>query len=313
MSSSSKRPLRGPYRANSTRSGSPCPSTHGRASDEPRDFRPRPTTAPKAASGQRRDRSAVDQQRERGWDAVASWYDKLVGDQGMDYHQNVILPAAVRLLQAQKGERILDLCCGQGIFAKSVLDAGAHYVGIDASPRLIESARSRVRHERAKFLIANAAQPAHWADGSFDAAVCIMAVHDVENLEQLFLNLSDALRSHARAVLVFMHPCFRIPRQTHWGWDEAQKIQYRRLDRYGTPMAIPIQTHPGLSTGLGTQFYHRPLAGYLNELGAAGLAVMGCEELYSHRRSQEGPRSRGEHRAAEEFPLFLALLVQKAE
>jgi hypothetical protein len=54
------------------------------------------------------------------------------------------------------------------------------------------------------------------------------------------------------------------------------------------------------------------LAGYLNELGASGLAVVGCEELYSHRRSQAGPKSRGEHRAAEEFPLFLALLAVKA-
>lgn len=230
----------------------------------------------------------------------------------MDYHQHVILPAAVRLLQVQKGERILDLCCGQGVFAKHVLDAGAHYVGVDASPKLIESARGRIRHERAKFLISNAAEPAHWADGSYHAAACIMAVHDLENLEQLFQNLADAMQANARAVLIFMHPCFRIPRQTHWGWDEQQKIQYRRIDRYGSPLAIPIQTHPGKESELNTQFYHRPLAGYLNELGAAGLAVMGCEELYSHRRSQEGPRSRAEHRAAEEFPLFLALVVQKA-
>jgi SAM-dependent methyltransferase len=245
---------------------------------------------------------------------VAAWYDKLVGESGMDYHQHVILPAALRLLQPQKGEKVLDLCCGQGVFANAVLEARAEYVGVDASPKLIESARARVRHERAKFLISDATAPAagSWADGSFDAAACIMAVHDLENLEQLFLNLSDAMKEHARGVVIFMHPCFRIPRQTHWGWDDDQKVQYRRLDRYGSPLAIPIQTHPGMQTGQNTQFFHRPLAGYMNELAAAGLAIMGCEELYSHRRSQPGPRSRAEHRAAEEFPLFLALLVQKA-
>ncbi len=260
----------------------------------------RPATAPPAA------------REGGGWDNVATWYDKLVGDSGSDYHQNVILPATERLLQVDKGERVLDLCCGQGVLAPLVLKAGAHYTGVDASPKLIESARQRVRHPNAKFLISDVTKPANWADGSYDAAACLMAVHDVLELDQMFGNLSDALVPGGRGILIFMHPCFRIPRQSHWGWDEEKKIQYRRLDRYGLPLTIPIQTHPGLATETHTQFHHRPLAGYLNELGAAGLATIGCEELYSHRRSQPGPKSRGEHRAAEEFPLFLALLVVKA-
>ena len=43
--------------------------------------------------------------REQGWDQVAGWYDKLVGDRGSDYHRNVILPAAMRLLAPSPGER----------------------------------------------------------------------------------------------------------------------------------------------------------------------------------------------------------------
>jgi hypothetical protein len=43
-------------------------------------------------------------------------------------------------------------------------------------------------------------------------------------------------------------------------------------------------------------------------MGAGGLAVTACEELHSHRRSQgSGPFSKAEHKAAEEFPLFIAL------
>ena len=249
---------------------------------------------------------------DRGWDNVATWYDKLVGDSGSDYHQNVILPATKDLLQVSEGERVLDLCCGQGVLAPLVTAAGAHYTGVDASPKLIESARKRIRHANARFLISDVTKPASWADGSYDAVACLMAVHDVPLLDQMFANLSNALIPGGRAILIFMHPCFRIPRQSHWGWDEEKKIQYRRLDRYGVPLTIPIQTHPGLASEGHTQFHHRPLAAYINELGAAGMAVIGCEELYSHRRSQAGPRSRGEHRAAEEFPLFLALLAVKA-
>jgi SAM-dependent methyltransferase len=219
----------------------------------------------------------------------------------------------MKMLDARPQERVLDLCCGQGVLVRLLLETRvAEVVGVDASPKLIAAARDRSNNPRAKFLIADAAMDrAVWADGSFDAAACIMAVHDVEAMDKVFHNLGKALKPGGRAVLIFMHPCFRIPRQSSWGWDADKKVQYRRLDRYGQPLSIPIATHPGRATTEQTWFHHRPLAAYLNALGNAGMAVSASEELYSHRRSQPGPRSRGEHRAAEEFPVFLALKVVK--
>jgi ubiquinone/menaquinone biosynthesis C-methylase UbiE len=272
-----------------------------------RPFGPRPAHKPStpAVGGPR-------QTPGKGWDPVAGWYDKLVGDEGSDYHQQVILPAALRLLSIQPGERVLDLCCGQGVFTRQLLDLRvSEVVGVDASPKLIEAARERTRHPQARFLIADVCANNTWADGRFDAAACLMAVHDVEAIDKMFLHLGQALKPGGRAVLIFMHPCFRIPRQSHWGWDEDKKIQYRRLDRYGVPLAIPVTTHPGKPDSGQTWFYHRPLTAYVNALGAAGMAVTHSEELFSHRRSQAGSRSRGEHRAAEEFPVFLALQAIK--
>jgi len=175
---------------------------------------------------------------------------------------------------------------------------------------LIESAR--LRHGKrpgVSFQVSDACKPAPWADGSYDLAACVMAVHDVPEIGCLFTNLSRSLKPGGRAVIVFMHPCFRVPRQSHWGWDPDHKIQYRRIDRYSSPIGIPIATHPGRDSGESTTFHHRPLAAYFQAIGKAGLGVTGCEELHSHRRSQQGPRSRAEHRAAEEFPLFIALSV----
>ncbi len=247
---------------------------------------------------------------DRGWDPVAAWYDKLVGEAGSDYHQNVILPAALRMLAPQPGESIIDVCCGQGVLAKSLLEAGAgRFTGVDASPRLIKVAKARHAGDpRVSWVVADVCQPGSWADGSYDAAACLMAVHDVPDATAMFSNIRRALKPGGRAVFIFMHPCFRIPKQSHWGWDNDQKIQFRRIDRYGKPLEIPITTHPGKATGEQTAFYHRPLSDLLTSMGKGGLAVIGCEELYSHRRSQgSGPFSKAEHRAAEEFPLFIAL------
>lgn len=248
---------------------------------------------------------------DRGWDPVAGWYDKLVGDEGSDYHRHVILPAVIRMLAPRKGEAALDLCCGQGVLIPHLLEKGvSRLTGVDASPKLIEAAR--LRHGRrpgVNLLVSDACQPAPWADGSYDFAACVMAVHDVPEIDGLFANLSRSLKPGGRAVIVLMHPCFRVPRQSHWGWDPDHKIQYRRIDRYSSPVGIPIATHPGRNSGESTTFYHRPLATYFSALGKAGLGVTDCEELHSHRRSQAGPRSRAEHRAAGEFPLFMALRV----
>ena len=246
----------------------------------------------------------------RGWDPVAAWYDKLVGEAGSDYHRQVILPAALRLLEPRPGESVIDVCCGQGVLAKKLLDLGVGRItAVDASPRLLEAAQSRHgKDPRIAWVLADVCQPGAWADGSHAAVACVMAVHDVADVAALFSNISRALKPGGRAVLVMMHPCFRIPRQSHWGWDADRKIQFRRIDSYASPLEIPITTHPGKTTGEVTQFHHRPLAELLTALGQAGLAVTACEELYSHRRSQAtGPFSKAEHRAAREFPLFLAL------
>ena len=244
-----------------------------------------------------------------GWDQVAAWYDKLVGDEGSDYHQHVLLPAALRLLDPQPGERILDLCCGQGVLVRRLLEHNVGFVlGVDASPKLIAAAKARGPDDpRVRYVVRDARRLDKLADGTFDAAALVMAVQDLEEFDPVSGEVARALRPHGRAVLIMMHPCFRIPRQSEWGWDAVKRTQYRRIDRYATPLSIPIATHPGRAAGQQTLFYHRPLADYLNALGRAGVAVVACEELLTHRKSQPGGHIRGENRAAQEFPIFLAL------
>lgn len=245
---------------------------------------------------------------EGGWDRVARWYDRLVGDEGSDYHREVILPVAMRLLAPQPGESVLDLCCGQGVFVRWLVKADVGRVlAVDASPRMIEAARGRSNDPRVTYVVRDAARLGELADASFDAAALIMAAQDAGDLPPLFDAMARALRPGGRAVLVMMHPCFRVPRQSAWGWDDAHQLQFRRIDRYATPMSIPIATHPGRDPSQQTLFYHRPLADYINALGNAGLAVVACEEPLTHRRAAPGGRSRGENRSAGEIPVFLAL------
>ena len=62
------------------------------------------------------------------------------------------------------------------------------------------------------------------------------------------------------------HPCFRVPRQSGEGWDEQRKLLYRRVDRYLSPLAVPMKAYAGGRAA--TWSYHRPLEDYVNGLAA---------------------------------------------
>jgi ubiquinone/menaquinone biosynthesis C-methylase UbiE len=247
--------------------------------------------------------------KDRGWDNVAAWYDRLVGDEGSDYHRHVILPTALRMLDPKPGERLLDLCCGQGVLTRLLLDYNpSQILAVDASPRLIAAAKSRPpQNPRVEWIVRDATKLGDIADGRFDAAACIMAVQDVKNVDALFKELSRALKPGGHAVIVMMHPCFRVPRQSDWGWDDAKKTQYRRIDRYLTPLEVPIATHPGSNPGQQTFFHHHPLSAYINALGKSNLAVVAAQEPITHREPPPGPCHKGQKRSFDEIPVFLAL------
>src|SRR3972149_4816448 len=116
-----------------------------------------------------------------GWDAVAAWYDGWVGKGGSEHHRRVAIPALLKLLDAQPGERILDIGAGQGVLAPFIAEAGAKYTGIDVSPKLLELARQH-HNQQGRFLRADAAkldQESVVEAGSFDAAIFLLSIQDM--------------------------------------------------------------------------------------------------------------------------------------
>ena len=76
------------------------------------------------------------------WNNAAKWYDELL-ERGDTYQEKVILPNLLRRMQIRRGERVLDLACGQGVFARAFAGAGARATGVDISEELIELAKRR--------------------------------------------------------------------------------------------------------------------------------------------------------------------------
>lgn len=245
--------------------------------------------------------------QETSWERVATWYDGWVGDRGSAYHRQLAIPATLELLQPQPGEAILDVGGGQGVLARHIVDGGARYVGLDASPRLIAAARRRHKGI-GQFLVGDArslAAVAGLSEASYDAAVFLLSIQDMDPLDAVFGGVDWALRTHSRVVLLMTHPAFRQPRHSGWGMDEARNLQFRRVDAYLGQMAVPMKS---LGGGLPTRAFHRPISAYINGLAEYGFAVdrmLELPDLPADRRP--GRAARAGERANAEIPLFLAM------
>ena len=245
------------------------------------------------------------------WDPVAEWYVGWVGASGSEHHRKLAIPAVLELLQPAPGEQILDVGAGPGMLAPVIARAGAHYTGVDASPRLLAFAR-RHHGNYGRFLEGNATRLAKLPDlhaGSFDAAVFLFSIQDMDPLDAVLASVAWALRPGGRVVLLMTHPCFRVPRQSGWGWDERRKLTYRRVDRYLTPLAVPMKTYGGPQPGA-TRSFHRPLQMYVNSLAAHKLLIDAIQELPAAHVSAER-RTPADTLASEEIPLLLAIRACK--
>lgn len=243
------------------------------------------------------------------WEKSADWYDGIIGERGSELYQAVVIPGALNLLAPKRGERVLDLGCGQGVFSRALAQAGCQVTGVDAAPTLIQKARTYPVKPPVRYLARDAAQIEDL--GEFDAASAILCVQNMEHLDVVSAAAAKVLKPGGRMLWVVNHPAFRIPRQTSWGNDEATKIQYRRIDAYSSTLSIPIIMHPGRPDSETTTSFHRSLQTLTGTGFGAGLRLAGMEEWYSHKESQPGPRAKAENRARKEFPLFLALLWEK--
>lgn len=244
------------------------------------------------------------------WSEAASWYDSLVGDGGSEYQQHVVHPGVMRLLDLKPGEPVLDVACGTGALCRLMHEAGAGVTGVDAAAAMIHRAQSR-SDPAIRYLTADARQLDRCAplrDEVFCAATCVLAIQDMDPIAPVFQGVAARLAASGRFVLVMMHPAFRVPRQSAWGWDEKTNVQFRRVDRYLTCRREKILTHPGAGQAGGhTWTFHRPLQDYIAALAGTGLHLDALQEWTSHKTSDPGRRADAENTARREFPLFLAL------
>ena len=223
------------------------------------------------------------------WEANAAFWDEKQGESGNASHREQIAPAALRLLNVQPGETVLDAACGNGVFSRKLAALGANVTGFDFSPNMIEHARryaaQNEHRDRMQFHVMDATdeqQLLTLGAGRFDAVVSLMALMDMPEIAPLCRAAGRLLKPGGRFVFAVVHPCFnsapgivRVAEETD---REGQIVTTHslKISRYltsSTAKGLAIVGQPEAQ-----YYFHRPLHVLLNTCFEAGFVLDRIEE-----------------------------------
>lgn len=232
----------------------------------------------------------------REWDEQADIWDSRMGDQGNDFHLELVRPSVDELLFPTDGEVILDVGCGNGIYARHLARLGILVTAIDVSQVMIDMAKRRTREneEQIKYKVMDVTseeQLAALKGKTYDAVVCNMALMDLAQLRPLAQTIPRILKSEGRFVFSVLHPCFnnvagtsRVVEESY-GEQGRQQIHTIKVSSYITPVAGVGRGICGRDT---QHYYHRPLSALLSILFDAGLVMDGiAEPVFEPREERE--------------------------
>jgi SAM-dependent methyltransferase len=206
--------------------------------------------------------------------------------EGNDFHRQLLLPTLDRLLALHAGERVLEIACGNGQFARWMAERKVNVVATDLSEKLIELAEKRTRDPQGRitYRVVDASKKVELerlGRGRFDAVVCNMALMDMPTVEPLARAVPRLMKPEGRFVFSVTHPCFntgdtrRVARWSDEGGNvrESVGVEIRRYltTRKVRGVAIIGQPEP-------QPYFERPISALLRPFLRSGLTLDALEE-----------------------------------
>lgn len=135
----------------------------------------------------------------------------------------------IELLGLSEGERVLDVCCGSGasaIPAAQAVGPMGSVIGVDLAENLLELARTKARkHSLTNVQFESGDMTAlRFADGSFDAIVCVFGIFFVPEMEVALRELKRVLRSSGRVAITTWGPRLFEPVNSVF-WNAVREVK----------------------------------------------------------------------------------------
>ena len=181
-------------------------------------------------------------------------------------------PALRAMLPDIRGLSVVDLGCGFGWFCRWAREQGAAQIlGLDVSEKMLTRAQAATSDAAVRYANADLDRvdlPA----ASFDLAYSSLALHYVENLDQLLSTVHGALVSGGCLVFSVEHPIYTAPSNPGWVTD-AEGRKTWPVDGY---LVEGPRSTDWLTKGVIKR--HRTIGHYLNALLRHGFSISHVEE-----------------------------------
>ncbi|HOU15706.1 MAG TPA: class I SAM-dependent methyltransferase [Anaerolineae bacterium] len=226
------------------------------------------------------DWQTANEETRAAWEANAAYWDARIGE-GNDFVNVLIWPATQRLLNLQPGERVLDAGCGNGLYTRRLAALGAEVVAFDFSAELLALARARTAAEAGtiQYHVLDATDEAALLTlgaGSFDAAICQMALFDIAEIAPLMRAVAQLLKPGGRFIFSVMHPCFNNAHTVHFA-EQADRAGVI-VTTYGVKVTGYLSPSVARGAAIRNQpqpqlYFHRPLQTLLGAAFEAGFVM----------------------------------------
>ena len=227
--------------------------------------------------------SQLNDENRQMWDNNADFWDEKMGLEGNRFRNELIAPYTLEYLDISAGDRMLDIGCGNGIFARKMVAKGAEVVAFDFSPQNIENARS-YPGDNISYQVLDATDKAALLElgkGSFEGAVSNMVIMDIPVIRPMFEAAYELLKPGGAFVFSCMHPCFNL--STHVELKEIKDVNGRLHEESFVKVGEYIQDSRTTGEAIIDQpvpqyYFHRPIRKIFQIAFEAGFVLDGFEE-----------------------------------
>lgn len=176
------------------------------------------------------------------------------------------------------GWEVLDVGCGCGDYTDYFRRAGAHVIGCDGAPAMLELARKQF--PEGTYELVNLLDRLPYKDGRFDLVFCNMVLMDLPELDELFGEFARVLKKGGTLYFSIVHPS-GYPGE--WVVD-GQGIRIAKCVRNSGE--IYQYTHQFCG---GTTQFHRPVSFYFNLAAENGFRLVHMEEpIFNDEKGRAG-------------------------
>ncbi len=197
-----------------------------------------------------------------GWQDSAAAY--IAFQDAGDRNRTLLLdPVMLDLCGDVRGQRMLDIGCGEGRFCRMLAERGASVIGIDVTAEMAQTARARGSAHDAYTLASADKLP--FADATFDLAVSYVTLVDIVEYAAAIREAARVLRPGGRVVVANLN---FVTASQGWQRDADGNRLYHRIDRYADEFPQVLEW-----SGMRIVNWHRPLANYMQAFLSSGLIL----------------------------------------